>query len=56
MQPGLRPLAQSIATEILARVNQLRIDGEAEQWDFATAMEACAALGKDQDALEWRHG
>lgn len=50
---GLRLLAQSIATEILARVEVLRIDRKAQQWDFATAVEACVALGYDDDALKW---
>jgi hypothetical protein len=50
---GLELMAKSMATEILATIVDLKISGEAKQWDFATAVEACVALGRHEEALSW---
>lgn len=45
--PDRRALAQAIVDSVKALVPA------AESWDFATAAEACVALGKWEDALRW---
>lgn len=46
-------LATEIADEILDAVNDRRTAGGATVWDYATAMEACLALGKWSEAMGW---
>ncbi|RDC57902.1 DUF4071 domain-containing protein [Pedobacter chinensis] len=45
-----------IAQTILDRIETLVYDQQASAWDFSTAAEACIALGKASDALEWMSG
>ncbi len=45
--------AETMATKILQWVKQKHLDREANAWDFATGLEACIALGKQDDALKW---
>ena len=48
--------ARQLATEILNSVQTLHDDGNASPWNFATAAEACVALGKPEEALDWLSG
>jgi S1-C subfamily serine protease len=52
-QLGLQGLPDpaAIATEILDEIREKHAD--ANVWDFATAIEACIALGKADEALIW---
>jgi tetratricopeptide (TPR) repeat protein len=49
----LRLMAQSMATEILAKVKSRDQNRKADTWDFATAVEACIGLDQHQEALKW---
>ena len=40
------PDSRDLAREILERIEGKRDDGRADTWDFATAAEACVALGR----------
>jgi hypothetical protein len=43
--------ARELAETILATIEGL--GGDADVWDRGTALEACVALGRTEDALEW---
>jgi hypothetical protein len=45
--------AKSIASQILETIGTLKRDRTARQWDFATAVEACVALGRHAEAMPW---
>jgi hypothetical protein len=47
------PDAATLATEILASITRSEADGEADKWEYGTAIEACVALGRPGEALEW---
>ena len=47
------PDPEVLARDILDAVETRRIDQEASMWDYATGLEACVALGRNEDALEW---
>jgi len=48
-------LADSMATEILAKIETRHLNAQAHTWNFATAVEACVGLGegKHEEALDW---
>ncbi len=46
-------LADSMAAEILAKIKQRHQNKKADTWDFATALEACIGLARDEEALTW---
>lgn len=48
--------ADELATEILQTIGSRYDYQTASAWDFATAAEACIALGKDSEALQWMSG
>jgi hypothetical protein len=50
------PDANDMAESILQTINLKYADNAADPWDFATASEACVALNKPADALEWMSG
>ena len=50
------PVAETLATSILKTMEEKHADQRADAWDFATAAEACIALGKPADALKWLSG
>lgn len=45
--------ADTMAAEILGWVKQQFVNDASNVWDYATALEACIALGKHKDALKW---
>ena len=47
------PDPATLAAEILAEVGKKDVDGNANMWDFGTAVEACIALAKPESALRW---
>lgn len=47
---------QIIAKDILASINAKLVQGAADAWDFATAVECCLALNENIDALKWLAG
>ncbi len=47
------PDPETLAGEILEAVETRRIDQEATMWDYAIGLEACVALGRNEDAPEW---
>lgn len=47
------PDPDQIAKEIIGVIEEKDAEKKADVWDFATAMEACIALDKANDALEW---
>jgi len=53
--PGY-PNPQDMAAGILKLIKENYDNDEAKAWDFATACEACVALGDVQNALEWLSG
>jgi len=42
-----------LARHILNEVKEKDADDKAEQWDYATAAEACVALDKPEEAFKW---
>lgn len=48
-----KSLADAMAGGIRQTIKQLDLDGKADMWDFATAVEACVGLGSDEEALRW---
>ena len=44
---------REIARAVLAEIERLDLEGKAQSWDRATAMEACIALRRTEDALRW---
>jgi hypothetical protein len=48
--------ARQLATDILNSVQRLYDEEKASPWNFATAVEACIALGKPEEALDWLSG
>ncbi len=52
---GFTPPGQ-LATEILQTIQERVNDSTADAWDFATAAEACVALNRPNEALEWLSG
>ena len=50
------PEAETLAASILKSMEEKHRDERADAWDFATAAEACIALGKSVDALKWLSG
>jgi len=50
--PGF-PLPATLAQEILDQIETKDATDNADHWDYATAIEACVALGKLKDALNW---
>lgn len=50
---GPKLAADSMATEILAKVTDKHLNKQADTWDFATAMEACVGLARHEEALQW---
>lgn len=54
--PGLaagRDQAETVAAAILSAIEDRARQGHATMWDHATALEACLALGRFTEALEW---
>lgn len=49
--PGAR--GRELASEILERMSALWDEGHASMWDCGTAMEACVALAKHDEARQW---
>jgi hypothetical protein len=47
------PDPEVLARDIFEAVETRRIDQEATMWDYAIGLEACVALGRNEDALEW---
>ena len=47
------PDPENLATEILEEMELRRQGQEATVWDYATAAEACVALDRTDDALDW---
>lgn len=47
------PEARTMAAAVLTAVKDKRADEEADAWDYATAAEACVALGEHDEALVW---
>jgi S1-C subfamily serine protease len=47
------PDAATLAGEILGSIERSEADGQAGKWEFGTAIEACVALGRLDDALAW---
>lgn len=47
------PNFREVARRVLARVEFKSRDATVETWDLATAMEACVALDRPRDAIEW---
>lgn len=47
------PDPTDLAKKILREIEDKHLDKKANMWDFATAAEACVALGKSEDALQW---
>jgi hypothetical protein len=50
------PDHHSLAEAILLVIEEKRLEQQAFYWDFATASEACIALNRPGDALEWLSG
>ncbi|RZK21303.1 MAG: DUF4071 domain-containing protein [Pedobacter sp.] len=50
------PDEKLLAENILSIIEELYDNQNADAWDFSTAAEACIALNKHQDALEWMSG
>lgn len=57
MRDGARfdgfPHPDDTARELLKVIDAKRVAGNADTWDRATAMEACIALARTDDALRW---
>jgi S1-C subfamily serine protease len=47
------PDAVTLASEILESIERIEADGQAGMWEYGTAIEACVALGRPDDALTW---
>lgn len=47
------PAPEKLAQDILTVIEKKHEDSKAEQWDFATACEACVALNKTEEAKGW---
>lgn len=47
------PDPSELASKILARVKEKDADSKAEQWDYATAAEACIALDRPEEGFKW---
>src|SRR5262249_32982152 len=47
------PLPPQLAKEILERIETKDATDTANHWDYGTAIEACIALGRSNDALKW---
>ena len=47
------PEPRAIAAEILDRIESITPSSRVEIWDRATAVEACVALERHQDAMRW---
>ncbi len=50
------PAADEIAQSVLLTLQNRYDNQKADAWDFATAAEACIALDKPEEALEWMSG
>jgi V8-like Glu-specific endopeptidase len=50
--PGV-PEPEAIAQDILRAIEEREASGTAASWDYATALEACVALDRREDALRW---
>lgn len=50
------PSANDLALSILKTIDSAYEEGKAGAWDFATAAEACLALGDIPEALRWLSG
>lgn len=47
------PDAVTLAGEILESLERIEADGQAGTWEYGSAVEACVALGRSEDALIW---
>jgi V8-like Glu-specific endopeptidase len=47
------PAPEKVAADILTVIENKDSNEEAEYWDFATATEACVALGRTDEAVSW---
>jgi len=45
--------AEFLAKDILRQFKDLNVNGKTKAWDFATAAEACLALGEFDEAQKW---
>ena len=45
--------AETVATDILSDIERRDLNGATGMWDFATAIEACVALGRGEEAQQW---
>jgi S1-C subfamily serine protease len=52
LKAGL-PLPATLAADILARIEKKDATGDADHWDFGTAIEASLALGQSRKAMTW---
>src|SRR5262245_9264110 len=48
-----REYAEFLAKDIMRQFNELNVNGRTQPWDFATAAEACLALGEFDEAQKW---
>lgn len=51
--PEDSPDPRQLAREILGFIEKRKTEGRLENWDLATAAEACVALARHKEALEW---
>jgi len=51
--PACDKMAAETAEKILGAIHELDMDGKAGTWDFATAVEACVALSRSEEAMKW---
>jgi V8-like Glu-specific endopeptidase len=56
INPSGFPDAKILATQVLETIEAKHSLEEADAWDFATAGEACIALDRPKEALEWFSG
>jgi hypothetical protein len=51
--PDAATVAKQISESILAQIDDLHLDNQADTWAFATAVEACVALDRTVGAMDW---
>ena len=51
--PEPQTTAKTFAKDILEMIMKRQQSGDSKMWDYATAVEACVALKRDEEALGW---
>lgn len=51
--PHESPNPEEVAESIRGAIELMRLERSASMWDLATAIEACVALGRPDEALDW---